>query len=176
MGQLDTSIVSLVLPALEEQFNTSLHNVQWVAIIYLLVLTGLLTPLGRMADEFGRKALYTGGFIAFRGGEGGGGVARDLPMLVGARAVQALGGAMLQANSVALITAAVPRDKLGRAIGVQATAQALGLAYELTKVTDIAQITSFGAMSTPALVVDGKVKVTGKVISAEAIKTLLAEC
>ncbi len=55
-------------------------------------------------------------------------------------------------------------------------AQALGLAYELTKVTDIAQITSFGVISTPALVVDGKVKVTGKVISAEAIKTLLSEC
>ncbi|HVC11336.1 MAG TPA: hypothetical protein VNE59_06850, partial [Burkholderiales bacterium] len=45
MGQLDTSIVSLVLPALETQFNASLNSVQWVAIIYLLVLTGLLTPL-----------------------------------------------------------------------------------------------------------------------------------
>jgi small redox-active disulfide protein 2 len=55
-------------------------------------------------------------------------------------------------------------------------AKALGLAYELTKVTDIAQIMAFGVMSTPALVVDGKVKVTGKVISAEAIKTILNEC
>jgi small redox-active disulfide protein 2 len=55
-------------------------------------------------------------------------------------------------------------------------AKALGLDYEMTKVTDIAQITSFGVMSTPALVVDGKVKVTGKVISAEAIKTMLSEC
>jgi len=45
----------------------------------------------------------------------------------------------------------------------------------MTKVTDIAQITSFGVMSTPALVVDGKVKVTGKVISAEAIKMMLRE-
>ena len=128
MGQLDTSIVSLVLPALEEQFNTGLHNVQWVAIIYLLVLTGLLTPLGRMADELGRKALYTWGFFVFIVGSALCGLAPSLPVLVAARAVQALGGAMLQANSVALITAAVPREKLGRAIGVQATAQALGLA------------------------------------------------
>jgi len=52
-------------------------------------------------------------------------------------------------------------------------AQALGLAYELTKVTDLAEIVSFGVMTTPALVVDGKVKVTGKVVSAEAIKTML---
>ena len=55
-------------------------------------------------------------------------------------------------------------------------ATALGLEYELTKVTDLAAIMSYGVISTPALVVDGKVKVTGKVISAEAIRTLLSEC
>lgn len=128
MGQLDTSIVSLVLPALEVRFNAGLNSVQWVAIIYLLVLIGLLTPLGRIADELGRKALYTGGFIVFIAGSALCGFASNLETLVAARALQALGGAMLQANSVALITAAVPHDKLGRAIGVQATAQALGLA------------------------------------------------
>ncbi|HUJ87987.1 MAG TPA: MFS transporter [Burkholderiales bacterium] len=127
MGQLDTSIVSLVLPELELQFNASLNNVQWVAIIYLLVLTALLTPLGRIADELGRKALYTGGFL-FIVGSALCGFAPKLWTWVAARAVQALGGAMLQANSVALITTAVQREKLGRAIGVQATAQALGLA------------------------------------------------
>jgi MFS family permease len=127
MGQLDTSIVSLVLPALEERFDTGLNSVQWVAIVYLLVLTGLLTPLGRIADELGRKALYTGGFAVFIVGSALCGFAPNLWTLVAARAVQALGGAMLQANSVALITAAVPPEKLGRAIGVQATAQARGL-------------------------------------------------
>ena len=54
--------------------------------------------------------------------------APDLPMLVGFRVLQAIGAAMLQANSVAIITAAAPRAKLGRAIGVQGAAQALGLA------------------------------------------------
>lgn len=128
MGQLDTSITSLVLPALEVRFHSALNNVQWVAIVYLLVLTGLLIPLGRFADELGRKALYTGGFVVFIAGSALCGAAPSLRMLVAARAIQALGGAMLQANSVALITAAVPHDRLGRAIGVQATAQALGLA------------------------------------------------
>ncbi len=128
MGQLDTSIVSLVLPALEVRFNATLNNVQWVAVAYLLVLTALLTPLGRVADEKGRKVLYTGGFFVFIVGSMLCGFAPNLGTLVAARAVQGLGGAMLQANSVALITAAVPRAKLGRAIGVQATAQALGLA------------------------------------------------
>lgn len=128
MGQLDTTIVSLVLPELEIRFNAGFNSVQWVAIIYLLVLIGLLTPLGHLADMLGRKALYTGGFLVFIAGSALCGFAPNLWTLVAARAMQALGGAMLQANSVALITAAVPQEKLGRAIGVQATAQALGLA------------------------------------------------
>ena len=53
-------------------------------------------------------------------------------------------------------------------------AQALGLAYELEKVTNLNQIMSFGVMMTPALVVDGKVKVSGKVPSVDEVKKLLA--
>ena len=53
-------------------------------------------------------------------------------------------------------------------------AQALGLPYELEKVTDLKQIMAFGVMTTPALVVDGKVKVSGKVPSVDEIKTMLA--
>lgn len=128
IGQLDASVINLVLPALEETFHTSLSNVQWVAIAYLLVLTGLLTPLGHLADDLGRKALYTIGFLIFIIGSGLCGIAPDLELLVGARALQGLGAAMLQANSVAIITGAVPRGQLGRAIGVQGTAQAVGLA------------------------------------------------
>ena len=53
-------------------------------------------------------------------------------------------------------------------------AQSLGLAYELEKVTDLKQIMSFGVMTTPALVVDGTVKVAGKVPSVPELKKLLA--
>jgi len=56
----------------------------------------------------------------------------------------------------------------------EAAAKALGVDYELEKVTDIAQILNFGVMMTPALVVDGKVKLMGKVPSADDIKALLA--
>jgi small redox-active disulfide protein 2 len=53
-------------------------------------------------------------------------------------------------------------------------AKALGLPYELEKITDLKQIMSFGVMTTPALVVDGKVKVSGKVPSVDEVKKLLA--
>ncbi len=56
----------------------------------------------------------------------------------------------------------------------EAAAKALGVEYQLEKVTDIAQILAFGVMMTPALVVDGKVKLVGKVPSPDDIKPLLA--
>ncbi len=66
-----------------------------------------------------------------------------------------------------------PRCK-ALAANVEAAAKALGLEYELVKVTDIKQIMAFGVMMTPALAVDGVVKVAGKVPDVEAIKELLA--
>ncbi|MDD4890876.1 MAG: thioredoxin family protein [Phycisphaerae bacterium] len=59
------------------------------------------------------------------------------------------------------------------AANTEAAANALGLHYTLEKVTDIAQIVSFGVMTTPALVVNGQVKVAGKVPDVQAIKGLL---
>jgi len=55
----------------------------------------------------------------------------------------------------------------------EAAAKALGLTYELVKVTDINEIIKFGVMMTPALVVDGMVKVVGKVPDVEAVKAML---
>jgi EmrB/QacA subfamily drug resistance transporter len=127
LGQLDASIAGLVLPTLESTFRAPVAAVEWVAIAYLLVLAALVVPLGRLSDLAGRKMLYTLGFIVFVGGSALCGFAPDLVWLIVFRAVQAVGAAMLQANSVAIITAAIERRRLGRAIGVQAAAQAVGL-------------------------------------------------
>lgn len=128
MGQLDASIVTLAFPTLRHQFDASLAGVQWVGQAYLLTLIGLLPAVGRYADMIGRKLLYTYGFVIFIVGSALCGLAPSLAILVGFRVVQGVGAAMLQANSVAIITGAVPRDRLGRAIGIQGAAQAAGLA------------------------------------------------
>ncbi len=59
-------------------------------------------------------------------------------------------------------------------MATEKAAQTLGLQYELEKVTDLQRITSFGVMTTPALVVDGMIKVSGKVPSVNDLKKLLA--
>jgi EmrB/QacA subfamily drug resistance transporter len=128
MGQLDASIVTLAFPTLRHDFGASLASVQWVGQAYLLTLIGLLPAVGRYADMIGRKLLYTYGFVIFILGSALCGLAPALPALIGFRVLQGIGAAMLQANSVAIITGAVPRNRLGRAIGIQGTAQAAGLA------------------------------------------------
>ena len=128
MGQLDASIVTLAFPALHRQFAASLAAVQWVSLAYLVTLVALLIPAGRLADAAGRKLVYLYGFVVFTVASAACGLAPTLVALVGFRILQAVGAAMLQANSVALVTTSVSKARLRAALGVQAGAQALGLA------------------------------------------------
>jgi EmrB/QacA subfamily drug resistance transporter len=127
MGQLDASIAQLVLPALEHDFNQQLSAISWVAVAYTLTLAVLLPVFGRLADLYGRKMLYAVGFLLFILGSGLCGFASDLDFLVGFRVFQAIGAALLQTNSIAIVVTAAGAQYRGRAIGLQATAQAVGL-------------------------------------------------
>ncbi|MBS2965335.1 MFS transporter [Actinocrinis puniceicyclus] len=128
MGQLDASIATLTYPALQAQFHSGLASVEWVSLAYLLALVALLVPVGRLSDARGRKLMYLYGFVVFTAASAACGLAPTLFTLVLFRAVQAVGAALLQANSVALVTTSAPQDRLRAALGVQAGAQALGLA------------------------------------------------
>jgi EmrB/QacA subfamily drug resistance transporter len=128
MGQLDASIVTIAFPTLQRAFHVHVGAVTWVGISYLVALVAFVTIVGRFADMAGRKLLYVYGFALFALASAGCGLAPDLPALIVLRIVQGVGAAMLQANSLAIINIATPPAKLGRAIGVQGAAQALGLA------------------------------------------------
>lgn len=128
MGQLDASIVTLTYPALRTGFHTGLAGVTWVSLAYLLTLVAALVPAGRLADAYGRKLVYLHGFTVFTIASAACGLAPTLTTLVAFRVVQAAGAAMLQANSVALVAVSAPRPAVRTALGVQAAAQAVGLA------------------------------------------------
>jgi EmrB/QacA subfamily drug resistance transporter len=127
MGQVDSSIAQLVLPQLEYEFGARLSVVSWVAVAYLVTMAGFLPIFGRLADIVGRKLLYTGGFLLFVLGSGLCGFAPTLPSLIAFRVIQAIGAALLASNSVAIVVTAAGPDRRGRALGVQAAAQAVGL-------------------------------------------------
>ena len=128
MGQLDASIVTLTYTPLEHTFGARAAAVQWVSLSYLLTLVVLLLPIGRLSDAHGRKLMYLYGFAVFTAASAACALAPTLAVLIGCRVLQALGAALLQANSVALVTSSAPPGRMRAALGVQAAAQALGLA------------------------------------------------
>ncbi len=128
MGQLDASIVTITFPAMEHDFGVPVAAVQWVSLVYLLGLVALLAPAGRLGDAVGRKLVYTYGFAVFTVASAACSLAPSLGALVLLRLLQAVGAAMLQSNSVALVTTSAPKDRMRFALGVQAGAQSIGLA------------------------------------------------
>ena len=127
MAALDASIINVALPNLEQQFHTGMNEIEWVSLSYLLSLASTILIFGRLADMFGRKWLYTFGFVIFSISSLFCGLAPSLSILIVCRVIQGIGAAMLQANSVSIITSATPKDDLGKAIGIQASAQGIGL-------------------------------------------------
>jgi EmrB/QacA subfamily drug resistance transporter len=127
MGQLDASIVTTALPVIRTNLHASIAGVEWVVLVYVLVLVGTVAAVGRVADRVGRKLLYTYGFGIFVAGSAACALAPSLGLLVLARLVQAIGAVMLQANSYALIRDVLPASRIGTGLGLQGAAQAVGL-------------------------------------------------
>jgi len=127
MSALDGSIVNTLLPALGAAMHASVAGVEWVATVYLLVVSGVLLVVGRLGDMRGHKEVYVAGFAGFVAASALCGLAPSLGWLIAARALQALGGAMLFANAPAILTQSFPPSERGRALGLQAVMTYLGL-------------------------------------------------
>jgi EmrB/QacA subfamily drug resistance transporter len=127
MATLDSSIVHVTLPAILEDLGTTLAVVEWVANIYLLVITGLLLTFGRLADILGHKQVYLCGLATFTAGSALCAAAQGAGWLIGARAIQGGGGAMIMACTPAIVTAVFPREQRGRGLGLVGTTVAIGL-------------------------------------------------
>ena len=127
MATLDAGIVNVALPVLTREFATSLTVAQWVVLGYVLCITGLLLPAGRLADVAGRKEVFLGGFVLFGLASALCGLAPTIEWLVAARVLQGVGGALVQANTGALVTQAFPASERGRALGIQGSIVSVGL-------------------------------------------------
>lgn len=127
MAAIDASIVTVALPTIHTYFHVKVGAIIWISLAYLLALTTVVVLAGRLADSLGRSRMYRGGFLVFTVASVGCGLAPSLPILIISRVIQGVGAAMLQANSVAIVTSAVPKAMRGRAIGIQGAAQAVGL-------------------------------------------------
>ena len=108
----------VALPDIMKDLNTDMGTVTWILMGYMLILTILVPSIGRIADMFGRKKLYVGGFALFT-------IASLLcawsntgMQLLIFRMIQAIGGALMIANSTAIVADAFPKNELGKALSV----------------------------------------------------------
>src|SRR6266851_405777 len=117
MAALDATVVGIALPAIGRDFHAGVTSVQWVVDAYTLTLAGLLLLGGTLGDSYGRRKLFVIGTIWFAVASLLCGLAPDAPVLIAARALQGVGGALLTPGSLAILQASFAEDDRSAAIG-----------------------------------------------------------
>lgn len=117
MVAVDSTIVILALPTMSRELASPLGTLVWTILVYLLITAAVTTQAGRIGDLLGRGPVYNAGFGLFTVGSALCGLAPSDVFLIVARAVQAVGGAIMFANAGALIADVFPPARRGRAFG-----------------------------------------------------------
>jgi EmrB/QacA subfamily drug resistance transporter len=128
LSSLGTSIANVGLPTLATVFDASFQQVQWVVLAYLLAITTLIVSVGRLGDLIGRRRLLLSGIGLFTLASALCGLAPTLDLLIGARALQGLGAAIMMALTLAFVGETVSKEKTGSAMGLLGTLSAIGTA------------------------------------------------
>jgi EmrB/QacA subfamily drug resistance transporter len=127
LATVNSGTLIIALPDLERSLHTTLLQLVWVILVYMIVSTVLVLTAGRLSDLFGRKHAFVLGFVVFALASLGAGFAGDGTVLILWRVLQGIGGAFLFANAAALVTDAFPKRELGLAMGTNTMVAAIGL-------------------------------------------------
>src|SRR5579885_190659 len=128
MAALNSASLIIILPTLQSDLNTDLINILWVLLAYTLASAVLLLSVGRLADLIGNKRIYLLGYLVFGLGSALCALANNVWVLIAARFIQGIGGALLMANTSAIITHTFPKRELGRALGIASATFSVGTA------------------------------------------------
>ncbi|CAI8703670.1 Transport protein [Pseudomonas chlororaphis] len=128
LASLGTSIANVGLPTLVQAFGASFQQVQWVVLAYLLAMTALIVSVGRLGDLLGRRRLLLIGILLFTLASMLCAAAPTLGMLIGARALQGVGAAIMMALTLALVGETLSKARTGSAMGLLGTMSAIGTA------------------------------------------------
>ena len=128
MASIDATVVGIALPAIGRDFHAGLASLQWVVTAYTLTLAGLLLLAGALGDRYGRRKVFVIGVIWFAIASALCGVAPNAPFLIGARALQGVGAALLTPGSLAILQASFRPEDRGRAIGAWSGLSGVGTA------------------------------------------------
>ena len=128
IASIDATVVGIALPAIGRDFHASLGALQWVVTGYTLTLAGLLLMAGALGDKYGRKKVFVIGVAWFAIASLLCGVAPSVGFLIGARALQGVGAALLTPGSLAILEAVFRPEDRGKAIGAWSGFSGVGTA------------------------------------------------
>jgi EmrB/QacA subfamily drug resistance transporter len=117
MAMLDGTVVNVALKTIGKDLGASLAQLQWITNGYLLLLASLILLGGALGDRLGRRRVFLVGVVWFAAASVLCGLAPDPTLLIAARVLQGIGGALLTPGSLAIIEAVFAREDRGRAIG-----------------------------------------------------------
>ena len=120
MAAIDGTVVGIALPTIGRTFHAGVTELQWVTNAYTLTLAGLLLLGGSLGDRYGRRRVFQVGTAWFAIASLLCAVAPDAPALIGARALQGVGAALLTPGSLAILQASFSREDRSKAIGAWA--------------------------------------------------------
>jgi MFS family permease len=115
---IDSTIVNIAFPAIQETFGASFAEAEWVNSIYSLVFGAALITWGKLGDQFGRRRIFVWGAIVFVAGSAGTGLAQSIGMVIAFRAVQGLGGAMMSPSTLSILSSTFRGRERGMAFGL----------------------------------------------------------
>ncbi|GAB5054151.1 MULTISPECIES: MFS transporter [Pediococcus] len=121
MSTIDASIVNIAVPQLSHDLHVPMNEAEWVVSVYLVLICMLLIFFGKLSDQIGRIKLFQIGTLIFVIGSLGCGLSMNLPLMLGARVVQAIGASMTMATNFGIITQIFPRNRHGVALGVNSS-------------------------------------------------------
>ncbi|MEU5533290.1 MFS transporter [Streptomyces sp. NPDC020362] len=118
MAMLDSTVVNVALPTIGRDLDASLAALQWTVNAYMVTLAGLILLGGSLGDRYGRRRIFVLGVVWFAAASLLCGLAPTSGVLIGARALQGIGGALLTPGSLALIQASFHPDDRSPAVGL----------------------------------------------------------
>lgn len=121
------SAINIALPSIGNEFKMDAISLSWVATAYLLAAAVFLVPLGRIADIYGRKMIFTYGTLIYTASSLLSALSTSALLLISFRVLQGIGGAMMFGTGVALLTSVFPVKERGKALGINVAAVYLGL-------------------------------------------------
>ncbi len=128
MIMLDNTVVNVALPAIQEDLDTDLSQLQWIVTGYALTFAALMLIGGKVADAYGRRLIFVVGIAVFTSASLWCGLAGSGDELIAARVLQGVGAALMNPATLSIIAATFPPHQRGTAIGIWAGTSALALA------------------------------------------------